>query len=1731
MKPVKPTSSPTQYATGSPSSRLGDGSPEQCFELVAPNEAPNGNALISMLKMNGVTRNFAYGFGFLAGDSVSIEFDYGWSPGGLCSTPSCLVEIYAGFRGSVGNMGSCFTGSVGPTPNPYPIVFNAQLTVGCNLIFATSVSIDSAACPLMDVTDGYYVGAIWSNASVGINSAPSAAPVARSSLLPSLAPTLPESEAISSLYNLSHFNVQYPLVLTGTIYSHHKCVTNWTVSNYSTFSTSTSSLNSGVQTVSPNQWSTANLVLKANVLNNRPSYIFILRCGRLSSQISVYPNLPPQNGNFHVQPSSGYEVSQLFQFSAGGWTDRNLPLTYQFGYYSSQSSPLQSISGQSLLNSSSSFLPAGLKSALYFINCTVQVFNSYSASSIAIQSVLVQPASDQVIQNYISSTVQASHSISLNEINLIGTLLSVTNCTNAPDCNSLYRGSCSSSATDHTCGACIAGYIGEIGSHNSACFDPAARTADSVSQAKECRNNCSSHGVCSFVNVNTLRTVSFCSIVSVDCQATCSCSSGFVGSACADTADSLQQKQSLRGILLSNLYNISKRASTVAAVVASVSSLSVQAIASDELSPAGASLALSSAHSLLSTASQLQVRYQDVSSQILQTVDTAASVSNVTDSHLFQTINVLRLHGSLISQQLYPGQSGVSNVLANFKTSSNTLSYATIAVPLSSLEQFNGIKSSEIDVSQLFLDDYKNFQSTKIDLIEVNANLFGNQSALKSKPLVVTISRPLGTLPPRNITVTLINIIPHVVISDDSNFTTVCLKQQSPPLVTSHLCPLTGHMIIHNCTHKIGILRTKCPQYRAACSNLTDLTQEVCSVASFTQNETVCTCTINMDQSTRRRLSSEVESNIQSTSLQIVATGGYFIEDQSNTFHAAPKLTSSQGLEKVIIVICMFAVWWAIGLVILLSAAWRDPASRIRRIKPSVSTSSAEKKERAFIDAYIYEVIPAIFRGNMSFYDVLLTVFRRHKYAMVFYTDCDLVPAVAKIVTLQSFLMYLLAVLYDLQSPSDDGSCPRWQTEAQCLSERSPLDSSQSYCQWNSFLSDDEGPSRAVRYDCVYREPAATIQEILSILVIVSVTTAIFQFPMEYLLDIVKASTATHALKKELVHEEKPHAPPDHYLTAVLSAKTFRELLFGDRSLRNITENAAVARSLAMISKQKTSGKVSGVDRRHHDIFYDSFTQPHNKSTQAEFLLTEKTAEELAEIIESTFQRKLLSTRESLVSAHAFDSQWGIILSSETYSLRPNIFQSICEDVEHVRQKSIEKIHALNAAAFEEQVGFEILHLFVMDILGTDSPAALIFENKLDEDFGKFQIVQFPSKLIAGIILVLLNVFFAYYSLLYGYVKGYSWQILYLYACILQMCIEIFVHATLECFWINYVIPLQAVDDLAAAHDTLVELVDRHYEDKRLLEDESPDLLNAPDYLFISTNVAKAFPNINESEIVLSYRSYLPGVRARHWNKSQSFSFGGVQTPGRQQTVSFAGTVLLTTTFGSFMKHCASAPSVLHRIFVRICQPFLISGVTFLFNLTLKSPLYCALLVLGFAAIIGYIFRQTLLFAVLKTTLIVKYFSRRFLALFFDAIQRYHSAVVFITGALWCTINEILPLHSIWTTVRRSFSMRERKRLKFASRTEIINDNNDDVDSSGDSSGDDEFEEDEPSLLIAEERESSYGDSIYDSPSMGSSYLDMEEGTDEEVAPIGLRLSGDRSEDDAGVHYEGIDGINLDFEA
>lgn len=140
--------------------------------------------------------------------------------------------------------------------------------------------------------------------------------------------------------------------------------------------------------------------------------------------------------------------------------------------------------------------------------------------------------------------------------------------------------------------------------------------------------------------------------------------------------------------------------------------------------------------------------------------------------------------------------------------------------------------------------------------------------------------------------------------------------------------------------------------------------------------------------------------------------------------------------------------------------------------------------------------------------------------------------------------------------------------------------------------------------------------------------------------------------------------------------------------------------------------------------------------------------------------------------------------------------------------------------------------------------------------------------------------------------------------------------------------------------DIVNELCSQTQQDDRLF-------LNAPDYLFVSTNLAKKFPDLMESIVVQSYFTHLPGEISKLWNTgSQQITYN------EHRNIYIYRIIMLITTIFTILQYLGTAPFLVHRLFIRVIQPFAFGVIVFLWSLIISSPIYIALMCLFIISII-----------------------------------------------------------------------------------------------------------------------------------------------------------------------------------
>ena len=134
---------------------------------------------------------------------------------------------------------------------------------------------------------------------------------------------------------------------------------------------------------------------------------------------------------------------------------------------------------------------------------------------------------------------------------------------------------------------------------------------------------------------------------------------------------------------------------------------------------------------------------------------------------------------------------------------------------------------------------------------------------------------------------------------------------------------------------------------------------------------------------------------------------------------------------------------------------------------------------------------------------------------------------------------------------------------------------------------------------------------------------------------------------------------------------------------------------------------------------------------------------------------------------------------------------------------------------------------------------------------------------------MLINFFCLYYCVVTASIKSPSWRDFFVLCLVMQVIFEVFISATIECLWVNVIVPVLIRGEVAASRRALAALLDDLFGRRSRHEGFS---LDATKQLFVSTRLATAHPELIESTLVLGYRSYLPGGISETWHDGSSLS-------------------------------------------------------------------------------------------------------------------------------------------------------------------------------------------------------------------------------------------------------------------
>jgi hypothetical protein len=281
-------------------------------------------------------------------------------------------------------------------------------------------------------------------------------------------------------------------------------------------------------------------------------------------EIVVVVNSGPTGGKLTVDPATGgLALYTVFSIISSEWSDVDIPLSYEFAYQVSPTTPILSIKPRSSSNVADTELGEGIVSRSYLVTIINNIYDKDLAVTSVNTTAEVKVKADIDPVTYFGNKaaefgLTRDTSKATAALNNVAVTVNKVNCTLASTdfCAALNRQPCS--ATPQTCSSCMAGFNGRAGSANSLCFNatapvvarPVGAACNVSSQCLQgsCTSNicavpikmcpsvnsqeCSGNGKCVYSDQNGFALNKICTQAETFCTASCSCTGGYGGNDC-----------------------------------------------------------------------------------------------------------------------------------------------------------------------------------------------------------------------------------------------------------------------------------------------------------------------------------------------------------------------------------------------------------------------------------------------------------------------------------------------------------------------------------------------------------------------------------------------------------------------------------------------------------------------------------------------------------------------------------------------------------------------------------------------------------------------------------------------------------------------------------------------------------------------------------------------------------------------------------------------------------------------------------------------------------------------------------------------------------------------------------------------------------------------------------------------------------------------------------------------
>lgn len=230
-----------------------------------------------------------------------------------------------------------------------------------------------------------------------------------------------------------------------------------------------------------------------------------------------------------------------------------------------------------------------------------------------------------------------------------------------------------------------------------------------------------------------------------------------------------------------------------------------------------------------------------------------------------------------------------------------------------------------------------------------------------------------------------------------------------------------------------------------------------------------------------------------------------------------------------------------------------------------------------------------------------------------------------------------------------------------------------------------------------------------------------------------------------------------------------------------------------------------------------------------------------------------------------FDSQWGLMRTKEG-NMEIMLIDKMAADMYDVVAQ-MWKLRSKLETLSDAQCGTELLYLFTLDLLGRWTPAARIFAAKAERGVKNTQArVSVRFKTFTIIMILLFDAAMMYLTIYLARKQLLSWLLLDLAQFLSYVALDFICIEGSKVLWCHFVLPSHVAPEVFQAHATILDTLDT------LLADtvESRSLhqsFSTSDHFYASSRIAKSFPGLFESALVLSYKNPLPAFTGFYWGR------------------------------------------------------------------------------------------------------------------------------------------------------------------------------------------------------------------------------------------------------------------------